>query len=103
MSSTPIAAAPAHILDLARRVLEIEADAVRALADRLGDLHDLDVLAGDLESRDLEPEDKPALAELIGRARDRQVEACLDLGAVVYEMKPGRLTDLIREALSDEA
>ena len=37
MSSTPIAAAPAHILDLARRVLEIEADAVRALADRLGD------------------------------------------------------------------
>lgn len=37
MSSAPIAAAPAHILDLARRVLEIEADAVRALADRLGD------------------------------------------------------------------
>jgi len=73
------------------------------LADRLGDLHDLDVLAGDLESRDLEPEDKPALAELIGRARDRQVEDCLDLGAVVYEMKPGRLIDLIREALSDEA
>ncbi len=37
MSSAPIAAAPAHILDLARRVLAIEADAVRALADRLGD------------------------------------------------------------------
>lgn len=37
MSSTPTAAAPTHILDLARRVLEIEADAVRALADRLGD------------------------------------------------------------------
>ena len=37
MSSAPIAAAPAHILELARRVLEIEAEAVRALADRLGD------------------------------------------------------------------
>ena len=37
MSSAPIAAAPAHILELARRVLEIEAEAVHALADRLGD------------------------------------------------------------------
>ena len=37
MSSAPIAAAPAHILELARRVLEIEAEAVHALAGRLGD------------------------------------------------------------------
>ncbi|WP_374264997.1 SIS domain-containing protein [Zoogloea sp.] len=35
MSSAPNPAAPAHVIDLARRVLEIEADAVRALVDRL--------------------------------------------------------------------
>jgi arabinose-5-phosphate isomerase len=37
MSSAPIAAAHARILDLARRVLAIEADAVQALADQLDD------------------------------------------------------------------
>lgn len=37
MSSAPIAAAHARILDLARRVLAIEAEAVQALADQLDD------------------------------------------------------------------
>ncbi len=35
MSSAPIAAAHARVVDLARRVLAIEAEAVQALADRL--------------------------------------------------------------------
>ena len=71
------------------------------LADQLGDLHDLDVLAADLESRNLTQEDKDRLLELIGDARDRLEQDCFETGRAAYEMKPGRFTNGIAEALSE--
>jgi CYTH domain-containing protein/CHAD domain-containing protein len=71
------------------------------LADLLGDLHDLDVLAEDLARRNLGEPDRSRLAELIAGARDRQIERCLELGARTYADKPKRFTNRIGEALSD--
>ena len=71
------------------------------LAEQLGDLHDLDVLADDLANRDLEPEDRSRLAGLIADARDRQIDSCLKVGEETYSLKPGRFTNRVGESLSD--
>jgi len=71
------------------------------LADLLGDLHDLDVLAEDLAGRGLDEPDRSHLEGLITEARDHQIELCLELGARTYADKPKRFTNRIGEALSD--
>ena len=71
------------------------------LADQLGDLHDFDVLLEDLAGRGLESADRERLEELIGDARGRLAEICLDLGKETYGTKPGRFTNQVGEALSD--
>lgn len=73
------------------------------LADLLGDLHDLDVLKADLEGRDLETEDARLLAKAIDGFRAKEVRDCLDLGAEVYSVKPGKFTNRLGEALSGGA
>lgn len=55
------------------------------LADQLGDLHDLDVLADDLATRELWSLDRERLGRLVSEARDRRIESCLELGENVYE------------------
>lgn len=71
------------------------------LADLLGDLHDLDVLAEDLAGRSLAEPDRSRLEGVIAEARDREIERCLELGARTYSDKPKRFTNRIGEALSD--
>lgn len=71
------------------------------LADLLGDLHDLDVLAEDLSGRGLAEPERSHLEGLIAEARDLQVERCLELGASTYADRPKRFTKRIAEALSD--
>ncbi|MCB0862709.1 MAG: CHAD domain-containing protein [Solirubrobacterales bacterium] len=72
------------------------------LADKLGDLHDFDVLAEDLQGRDLDPEARSVLSVLIADARGGQIETCLQVGAETCEMKPGRFTNRVGEALSGQ-
>jgi len=73
------------------------------LADLLGDLHDLDVLAEDLEGREMDSGHRRRLAELIAERRDRLAEQCLKLGRETYDLKPKRLTNRVGESLSGEA
>jgi CYTH domain-containing protein/CHAD domain-containing protein len=62
------------------------ADQAHALADLLGDHHDLAVLAADLESRDtIDPE---AIQELICRRQDELLERAVGLGERLYAEKP---------------
>lgn len=73
------------------------------LADKLGDLHDLDVLKDDLAGRDLAESDRETLGGVIDEARKRQADECLELGKRVYRLKPGRFTNRVGESLTGEA
>ncbi|MBN8867391.1 MAG: CHAD domain-containing protein [Solirubrobacterales bacterium] len=73
------------------------------LADKLGDLHDLDVLAGDLVGRGLGEAEAARLRESISEARERLLDHCLRLGERTYRLKPGRFTNEIAESLGDAA
>jgi CHAD domain-containing protein len=72
------------------------------LADALGDLHDLDVLAGDLSRRDLNDRDRSYFEELIAAAREEQIERCLKLGGKTYADQPGRFTKNLRQELGGD-
>jgi CHAD domain-containing protein len=71
------------------------------LADQLGDLHDLDVLAEDLEGRGLDSSDREVLNGQIAAARDQLADSCIELGKKTYSLKPARFTNRIGEALAD--
>lgn len=72
------------------------------LAEDLGDLHDLDVLAEDLSERELPPEHSERFAGSIDRARGGQAGKCVARGEEVYDRKPGKFTNAIGEHLSDD-
>lgn len=57
------------------------------LAEMLGDLHDFDVLAEDLQER--EPRPSRESEKAIARAREETIGQCLELGRKVYRQKPG--------------
>lgn len=69
------------------------------LADQLGDLHDLDVLAVDLNRRELEPGQNEVYRELIAEARDRQAATCFETGKATYSLKPKGFTNRIGEEM----
>ncbi len=67
-------------------VLGETADAAHDLADRLGDHHDLAVLAADLETRDtVEPE---AIRTLINRRQGELLAGAVAVGERLYAEKP---------------
>jgi CYTH domain-containing protein/CHAD domain-containing protein len=67
-------------------VLGETADAAHDLADRLGDHHDLAVLAADLETRDtVEPD---AIRELIERRQKELLASAVGIGERLYAEKP---------------
>ena len=68
------------------QVLGKTADQAHDLADLLGDHHDLEVLAADLESRDtVEPE---AIVALIARRQEELLGRAVAIGARLYAEKP---------------
>lgn len=74
--------------------------AAEELGDKLGDLHDLDVLAEDLAGRGLDREQDSRLAEAISNARAKQIKICFALGRDVYGPKPGRFRNQIVDGLA---
>jgi CHAD domain-containing protein len=63
------------------------AEDAHALADQLGDHHDLTVLAADLAGRE-ELAESGVLAALIERRQSELLDAALKLGARLYAEKP---------------
>lgn len=69
------------------------------LADRLGDLHDLDVLLDDLDTREMDPDHRGQLRRAIAGERSRLADECLEEGEKLYDGKSRRFTDRLGEAL----
>lgn len=84
---------------LSKKFSEVRKE-VEDLGESLGGLHDLDVLAGDFEIRELPERECAELAGLLAEAREGQAEACLDLGRETYRLKPRKFGDRLGEALS---
>jgi CHAD domain-containing protein len=68
-------------------VIDATADQAHELADRLGDHHDLALLADDLGAREV-GEDRRALAALIDRRQRELLEDALEIGARLLAEKP---------------
>lgn len=69
------------------------------LAEKLGDLHDLDVLADDLGGRGFNPGQQQHLAGLLSDFRLILAESCLELGALTYRPGPRRFVKKLDSAL----
>jgi len=69
------------------------------LADQLGDLHDLDLLAADLASRNMDPAHRERLGEAIAASRRQLAKVCLERGKQTYGGKSGRFRSGIAKAL----
>ncbi len=67
-----------------------------ALAELLGDHHDLSLLAADLAERGPIFADREAVSRLIGRRQDELLEAALAIGVRVYAEKPDAFRRRIR-------
>ena len=72
---------------------------VEELADLLGDLHDLDVLAEDLERREPGSDDLGRLSALIAQARGAKARDCLEQGQKIYGAKSKRFARSLRKEL----
>ena len=69
-------------------VLGETSEQAHALAEALGDHHDLAVLAEDLAGRGFEPGWSGALAGAIGARQEELAAAAFELGARLYAEKP---------------
>jgi len=69
------------------------------LADQLGELHDLDVLAADLSARPMDPVHRERLAEALAVARERLAQVCLERGKGLYREKPSRFAEGLAASL----